>query len=551
MSDGAKTLELALAQLNPVVGDLVGNAEMVIAAAQEARAKGAEVVLFPELILSGYPPEDLVLREDFLVAAEAQLQRVAAETSELVCIVGTPLIHPAGVANALCVLGRGEVIATARKQLLPNYGVFDEQRYFVPGDESVVAEVAGFSLGLTICEDAWSDAPVCSALAANNVDLIVNASASPFHIGKASDRETMLSGRAQRFSTPIAYCNLVGGQDELIFDGASVVVGKDGTTIARAKQFETDLLRVSIGEEAASGPAPARGIASGHEEIYSAIVLGIRDYVEKNGFPGVIVGVSGGIDSALVLALACDALGPQRVWGVTMPSQFNSAGTRSDGHALIERLGVGTHEFAIESLMKEFESVLSPAFAGTKPDQTEENIQARIRGMLLMALSNKFGSLVLTTGNKSETAVGYATLYGDMAGGFAPLKDVPKQLVFALSRWRNGALPAGSCCEVADPIPVTIIERPPSAELRAGQSDEQSLGGYEQLDAVIERYVEQDQGLDEIVQSGFERDYVERILRLIDRAEYKRRQAPPGVKITQRAFGRDRRMPITARRRYR
>lgn len=561
-------LELALAQINPVVGDLVGNADLVIEQLTRARDSGAQLVLFPELALSGYPPEDLVLREDFLVATRAQLERVAAECRDIVALVGYPMVHSDGVANALAVLGDGELLTSYRKQLLPNYGVFDERRYFVAGETPGLLRVDGNLVGLSICEDAWFDSPVVSELAARGARLILNASASPFHMGKAAQREEMLAQRAARHDVPIAYCNLVGGQDELVFDGASVVLAADGAVLARAKQFEADLLRVGIDlvpsparkdesvpvATAATGTSAAVVVAeldrSRDHEIYRALLVGIADYVEKNGFPGVLVGLSGGIDSALVLALACDALGPERVTAVTMPSPYNSPETRRDAEEMIDRVACASHEFAIEPMMQAFDAALSPAFAGQTADQTEENIQARIRGILLMALSNKFGSIVLTTGNKSEMAVGYATLYGDMAGGFAALKDVPKQLVFRLSRWRNENIPEGSLCPVGAPMPVAIIERPPSAELRPDQVDSETLGSYEQLDSIIEQYIEQDLGLEEIVQSGADREFAAKILRMIDLAEYKRRQAPPGVKITQRAFGRDRRMPITARRNY-
>jgi NAD+ synthase (glutamine-hydrolysing) len=561
-------LELALAQINPVVGDLVGNADLIIDQIAKSRARGAQIALFPELALSGYPPEDLVLREDFLVAAGAQLERVAAHAKDIIALVGYPMAHPDGVANALAVLADGEVVASYRKRLLPNYGVFDERRYFIPGDESLVINAGGIPLGLTICEDVWFDDPVYSELANQGVRLILNASASPFHIGKAREREAMLSDRARRFDLPIAYCNLVGGQDELVYDGASVVIGADGEVRARAAQFETELLRCSIpvatpptrvnpafisvplAEATTSETEISPSLTPREHETYVALVTGVRDYVLKNGFPGVLVGVSGGIDSALVLALVCDAIGPEAVTAVTMPSPFNSPETRADGDELVDRLGCEKHEFSIEPMMQSFESALAPTFAGLEPDQTEENIQARIRGILLMALSNKLGALVLTTGNKSEMAVGYATLYGDMAGGFAALKDVPKQLVFALSRWRNEAVPVGSLSGATSPIPNGIIERPPSAELRPDQVDEATLGSYAELDAIIEQYIEQDLGLDEIVQGGADREFAKRIIRMIDLAEYKRRQAPPGVKITHRAFGRDRRMPITARRQY-
>lgn len=562
-------IQAALAQINPVVGDLVGNADQAIEAIEASKTAGAQLVVLPELALSGYPPEDLVLREDFLAAASSQLERVAAAADGITALVGYPQAHTTGVANALAVLSEQEVKASYRKHLLPNYGVFDERRYFVPGDENMLISVSGVPVGLTICEDVWFDKPVYAELERLGARLILNASASPFHIGKSREREEMLRGRASKFGVPIAYCNLVGGQDELVFDGASIVVDASGEVLARGPQFETALIHCSIPVvEAPSRANPSAisvsvtadpvaqtvsvspPISPREHESYAALVLGVRDYVRKNGFPGALVGVSGGIDSALVLAIACDALGSENVTAVTMPSPYNSPETRADAKDLIERLGCEMHEYAIEPMMAEFEKALADTFAGREPDQTEENIQARIRGILLMALSNKFGSLVLTTGNKSEMAVGYATLYGDMAGGFAALKDVPKQLVFSLSRWRNANVPSISIDPTENPVPVGIIERPPSAELRPDQQDEDTLGSYAVLDDVIERYIELDQGLDEIVASGVDRDFATRILRLIDLAEYKRRQAPPGVKITHRAFGRDRRMPITAVRRY-
>jgi NAD+ synthase (glutamine-hydrolysing) len=560
-------LELALCQINPVVGDLVGNADLAIEQITAAQQSGAQIAIFPELALSGYPPEDLVLREDFLVAAGRQLERVAASARDIVVAIGYPMAHPDGVANALAILADGEIVTSYRKQLLPNYGVFDERRYFIPGDAAGVIVAGGIPIGLSICEDVWFDSPVVSDLERAGARLIINGSASPFHIGKSREREQMLSSRADKFSLPIAYCNLVGGQDELVFDGASVLIDGTGTVVARGPQFDTALVRCSI--EVADPPSrihadslqlklpvagdprndpPSAPLVPRESESYHALMLGIRDYVDKNGFPGVLVGVSGGIDSALVLALACDALGASRVTAVTMPSPYNSEETQADGKDLIARLGCESHEFAIEQIMDAFDGALSEPFSGRAADQTEENIQARIRGVLLMALSNKFGSLVLTTGNKSEMAVGYATLYGDMAGGFAALKDVPKQLVFALCRWRNKERPLNG--RVDSPIPQGIIDRPPSAELRPDQTDEATLGSYAELDDVITRYIEQDQGIDEIVAAGADREFAARIIRMIDLAEYKRRQAPPGVKITHRAFGRDRRMPITARRHF-
>jgi NAD+ synthase (glutamine-hydrolysing) len=564
-------LEVALCQINPVVGDLVGNADLIITEIQRARESGAQLVVFPELALSGYPPEDLVLRHDFVNAVAVQLDRVAKAAGDLLVMVGFPESHEDVVANSLAVIADGEVKCAYRKILLPNYGVFDERRYFTPGDTPQFIEAGGIRIGVSVCEDIWFDDPVVSGLAAAGVQILVNASASPFHSGKTAERERMVSERAKKFGLPILYCNMFGGQDELVFDGASAVFDADGNIIARADQFAPDFVRLTIAPVISSEandqtdkPRCVVSLPSGvaadtpphveplneprEHEAYDAIMLGIRDYVDKNGFPGVLIGVSGGIDSAVVLALACDALGADRVTAVTMPSPYNSSETRSDALEIARNFGCKTYEFGIEPIMKAFDEILADTFNGLEPDQTEENIQARIRGTLLMALSNKFGSLVLTTGNKTEMAVGYATLYGDMAGGFAPLKDVPKLLVFGMARWRNEATPYDDA--VRSPIPASTIERPPSAELKPGQTDEASLGSYETLDEIVTRYIERDESLEEIVAAGIDRELAQRILNMIDRAEYKRRQAPPGVKITPRAFGRDRRMPITARRRY-
>ncbi len=580
--DSERAITVALCQVNTVVGDLAGNRELASDWVQRAVDASAQVVVLPELMITGYPPEDLLLRNDFLVAARRQVELLAETVDDAVVCVGYPHRHGGDgrrVYNSMAVITRGQIVALYHKQLLPNYGVFDERRYFDRGGENGLVKLGGVNVGVTICEDIWYEDPVVSGLAQAGAELIVNISASPFHAGKALEREAMIARRAQCFRMPIAYCNLVGGQDELVFDGASIVVDRHGRKIAQAPQFEESLLICDVPLGDASGPRvlerplsgdqpsepprptielaaatlPPRGSATAaplhevHEvseaEVYHAICLGVRDYIEKNGFPGVLVGVSGGIDSAVVLALAVDALGPERVTAVVMPSPYSSSETQADARALADALGVQRHDFAIGSIMEAFGMVLDPAFEGAGGDNTEENIQARIRGTLLMALSNKFGSLLLTTGNKSEMAVGYTTLYGDMAGGFAPLKDVPKHLVYRLASWRNAQDPDPG------PIPEGILERPPSAELKHGQRDEDTLGSYDLLDRVIELYIEHNCSLDEIAADGIDRDYAQRMIGMIDRAEYKRRQAPPGVKITTLAFGRDRRLPITARRR--
>lgn len=576
----ARSLSVALCQINPVVGDLVGNRELICMWTERAASAGAQVVLFPELALCGYPPEDLLLRADFVDAAREQLEKLASTVGDQVVCVGFPELanDEHGVHNSLAVLQNGQVVATYAKRLLPNYGVFDERRYFMRGNENATIQLGNVTAGLSICEDIWYDDPVASGLKTAGAEIILNISASPFHAGKAQERETMIAQRANRFGLPIAYCNLVGGQDELVFDGASLVVDAQGRKVAQAPQFDESLLicdvplpeaQIQVAEKSLPGDKPAqtnsptRKLATLHlppaqataaaplhevsqrieEEVYRAITLGIHDYIGKNGFAGVMIGVSGGIDSALVLALAVDALGPENVTAVVMPSPFNSHETQSDARALADNFGVKRHEFAIKPIMAAFDLVLADVFEGSREDTTEENIQARIRGTLLMALSNKLGALVLTTGNKSELAVGYATLYGDMAGGFAPLKDVPKSLVFKLTRWRNEIAPNDP------PIPTGIIDRPPSAELKHGQRDEDSLGSYDLLDYVIELYIEQNYSAAQIIAQDINPEYVERTLRMIDLAEYKRRQAPPGVKITTLAFGRERRLPITARRR--
>jgi NAD+ synthase (glutamine-hydrolysing) len=522
-------MRLALAQINAVVGDLEGNRGRILAALDDARAAGADIVVLPELAVTGYPPEDLLLRPSFVSAAEAVAREIAAATHGITALVGTPWRFDDGLANACAVCVDGELRTLYRKRLLPNYGVFDEQRYFEPGRDAVVLPLEGVDVGLTVCEDVWEPAPAAE-LAAAGARLLVNLSASPFHVGKAESREAMLAERARTNGFPLAFCNLVGGQDELLFDGHSVVLSADGGVLARAPGFEEHLLVVDLGALGDVVPFEPE-----LEQMRRALVLALRDYVRKNGFADVVLGLSGGIDSALVATLAADALGPERVHCVSMPSRYSSAGTKGDAQRLAENLGCDFRELPIEEIVGEFHE----AEVGTS-GLAAENLQARVRGMILMSLSNEHGWLVLATGNKSELSVGYSTLYGDLAGGFALIKDVYKTDVFRLARHLNER--AGR-----ELIPQTIIDRAPSAELREDQRDEDSLPPYDQLDRVLEAYVEGDRSREELVTDGYAPETVERAVALIDRAEYKRRQAPPGVKLRPKAFGRDRRIPITNR----
>jgi NAD+ synthase (glutamine-hydrolysing) len=567
-------VRLALAQLNAVVGDLAGNRALIVDAIREARAAGADLVVFPELAVTGYPPEDLLLRPGFVKAARASLDEIAPATEGITALVGCPVFER-DLANACGVLSDGSLRGVYRKHYLPNYGVFDEHRYFAAGRELLLLRCGDVLVGPTICEDIWQPGPPATDLSLAGAQLIVNLSASPFHVGKAEDREEMLVTRARDNASYLAFCNLVGGQDELVFDGHSVVLDDEGEVIARAPGFEEALLIVDLDPAEAIGrrlrdvrrrelersrdeaptatvieipqaPAAENTAAPGIvpfgselEQMRLGLGLGIRDYVEKSGFREVVVAVSGGIDSALTVAICADALGAERVHGVSMPSRFSSEGTRDDAREVAENLGIDFREIPIEGIVEAFREALAPSFAGREPDLTEENLQARARGMLVMALSNKFGWLVVSTGNKSEMAVGYATLYGDMVGGFALLKDVFKTDVFRLSRHLNERARR-------ELIPVSTIERPPSAELRAEQRDDQSLPPYELLDPVLEAYVELDRSREELL-AEFDAATVEKVLALVDRAEYKRRQAPPGVKLRPRAFGRDWRLPIAKR----
>ena len=567
-------MRVALAQLNVVVGDLEGNRVKILASLGEARGVGADFVLFPELATTGYPPEDLLLRPGFVRAAHASLEQIAADCKGITALVGTPWFDR-DLANACAVCADGRVQAVYRKHFLPNYGVFDEHRYFAEGRELVVLRIGDASVGITICEDVWQPGPPATDLALAGAQLIVNLSASPFHVGKAEEREEMLVTRARDTSAYFAFCNLVGGQDELVFDGHSVVLDDAGEVVARAAGFAEELLVVDLDPADAiarrlrdarrrelersradspklevvelDGPR-AQGAATDPtivpfepelEQMRLALTLGLRDYVEKNGFSDVVVGVSGGIDSAVTAALCADALGADRVHCVSMPSRFSSEGTRTDARLVADALGCTFREIPIEATVSAFRDALAPEIEGGIAGLAAENLQARVRGVLLMALSNTYGWLVVSTGNKSELAVGYSTLYGDMVGGFALLKDVFKTDVYRLAEHLN----ARGGREL---IPRSTIERAPSAELRDDQRDSDSIPPYDALDPVLEAYVEEDRSREELLEE-FDAAVVERAVGLVDRAEYKRRQAPPGVKLRPKAFGRDRRTPITNR----
>ncbi|TML97410.1 MAG: NAD+ synthase [Actinobacteria bacterium] len=566
-------MRIALAQINPVVGDLAGNRAVILERIGEAKDRNADFVVFPELAITGYPPEDLLLRPGFVRAAEQSTEEVARAARGIVAIVGTPYFDR-DLFNTAAVCAGGEVKAIVKKRFLPNYGVFDEFRYFAPGAGLFLFEHGDTLVGVTICEDMWQPGPPATDLALAGAELLVNISASPFHLLRDREREEMFRTRARDNSAYIAFCNTVGGQDELIFDGHSLVIDDEGTVLGRAPGFEEAMLYIDIEPTAVvtrrltdtrrRALAQDKGVVDAAETIHVgtphdqhdtvqppltpfeddleqmrlALELGLNDYVRKNSFKEIVVGVSGGIDSALVAAIAAEALGPERVHCVSMPSRYSSEGTRGDAQRLAENLGCDFREIAIEPIVESLLAALAPHFAGREPDLTEENLQARARGVILMALSNKFGWLLIATGNKSEMSVGYATLYGDMAGGFALLKDVYKTDVFRLSLHLNEH--AGR-----ELIPQTIIDRAPSAELRADQLDEDSLPPYPQLDQVLEAYVEEDRTLEELSSDGFDKDVVQRAVALVDRAEYKRRQAPPGVRLRPKAFGRDRRTPIT------
>ena len=549
-------LKLCVAQLNFVVGDMPGNAQRIIDAARQAHAQGAQLLLTPELSVCGYAAEDLFLRPAFIAACDAALDTVASALADLdgfVVVVG----HPSGGDkrtrsvsvqrrhNAASVISEGRVQATYAKRELPNYQVFDERRYFTPGQGVCVFPVAGVRVGLLICEDAWFDEPAELAKAAG-AELLAVINASPFHLGKGSERVGRMAERARAVGLPLVYAHLVGGQDEVVFDGSSFCVNADGALAGRAPGFKENMFfaqaqRAQSAIELVATTAPER---SQDAELWDALVLGLRDYVGKNRFPGVLLGLSGGIDSALVLAIAVDALGPDRVRTVMMPSPYTADISWIDAREMAQRMAVQYDEISILPEFEAFKASLAPHFTGRAEDTTEENIQARIRGTLLMALSNKFGSIVVTTGNKSEMATGYCTLYGDMAGGFAVIKDLAKTTVFRLAHWRNANDPYSTC---GNPIPERIITRPPSAELRPDQKDQDSLPDYAVLDAIIEAYMENDGGVEDIIAAGHARADVEKVVRLIKINEYKRRQAPIGIRVTHRSFGKDWRYPVTNR----
>ncbi len=553
-------MRVALAQINPTVGDIDANAAKVAEWIAHAREGGAELVIFPELCIPGYPAEDLYLKRHFLEANRRAVEDLAAAVEGIIALVGYAEPIPDGgdfrhAHNSLAVLGEGRVRAVYRKNRLPNYSVFDEQRYFVPGAEPLTVEVAGERVGLTICEDCWVPGPPAEAEAQAGAKMIANPSGSPYHRGKGREREQLFSGLARAYGTHFAFCNLVGGQDELVFDGQSLLLSPEGELIGRAAQFEEELLICDLaGDEPGSVAAPLDDV----DEVYEALTLGLRDYVGKNGFEHVGVALSGGIDSALVAELAADAVGAERLSCVVMPSPHSSSETQGDARTIAANLGCELLEIEIEPMMDSYERALAdllhpgaaPAIGEeqpprdparpSEPDLAAENIQARIRGNVMMALSNRHGWLVLTTGNKSEMSVGYATLYGDMAGGFAVIKDVPKELVYELVRRRNER--AGS-----ELVPSSVLDRAPSAELRPDQRDSDSLPPYELLDRILEAYVERDQGREEMIAAGMPGETVDEVIRLVDRSEYKRRQAAPGIRITPRAFGKDRRLPITNR----
>lgn len=534
------TVRIALAQLDFLVGDVQGNATRIISTARQARVDHkADIVAFPELALSGYPPEDLLFHRGFRRQIDAGLERVRHEVGDVAVLVGYPEYDGADIYNSAAFIVGGATVANHRKLELPNYRVFDEKRYFKPGDQATIVDFQGFRIGLSICEDIWEAQPARLARE-ERAELLLVINASPYQLHKQRERESIARARVQDVGLPLAYVHMVGGQDELIFDGNSFLMSAAGEIVQRMPAFEEGTWLAKFGRDAAGKPVPEGGAVapelSDEESVYRALVLGVRDYVNKHGFPGVVMGLSGGIDSALTLAIAVDALGAGRVHAVMMPSRYTSQMSLDDAQEQARMLGVQYSVLSIEGMFEATLEALKTEFAGRSPDATEENVQSRCRMLLLMGISNKTGKMLLTTGNKSEMAVGYATLYGDMAGGFAPIKDCSKQLVYRLAAYRNSRGRA---------IPQRVIDRPPSAELRPNQKDSDSLPPYDILDAILEAFIEEDLSVDEIVARGFERATVGRVLDMVKRNEYKRRQAPPGVRVSRRAFGRDWRYPIT------
>ncbi|HKQ30430.1 MAG TPA: NAD+ synthase [Burkholderiales bacterium] len=550
-----RTLRVALAQLNLLVGDVAGNVQRMVSVAQRARDEmKADLVVFPELALMSYPPEDLLLRPELTMHVETGLGEMLSRLTGIDVVVGYPKRQYGRLYNAASLLRDGRVEATYFKHCLPNYSVFDEKRYFAEGKGHCIVNVKGLDVGLTICEDVWGGWPI-DEVAAAGAKFVLNINASPFHLNKHQERLDVVARAARRNRVPIAYVNLVGGQDELVFDGDSFVVDADGAVTHRARCFEEDMIVIDV---AIPNGAPAPGTIlpalSEEQSAYAALVLGVRDYIEKNRFPGVVIGLSGGIDSALTLCIAVDAIGAERVQAVSMPSRYTADMSIEDAQAQAKVLGVAFSVIPIEPMFEAFLGALKTEFKDLAPDVTEENLQARVRGTTLMAISNKTRRIVLTTGNKSEMSVGYATLYGDMAGGFAAIKDVLKTLVYRLAEYRNSAAQGSANvaggrmpgATIAPVIPRRVFERPPSAELRPDQKDADSLPPYETLDPILQRYVEDDESVATIVKAGFDEATVRKVVAMVDRNEYKRRQAPPGVRITPRAFGRDRRYPITS-----
>ena len=572
-----RRLRIAMAQINTTVGDFDGNLKKILGAIDNARAVKADIVTLPELAVCGYPPEDLLFKPQFIQANLQSLQKIVESSQGITIVVGY-VDSDGDIYNAAALISDGKIIGTYHKMYLPNYGVFDENRYFRSGGECPVYVIYGVGIGINICEDIWYEAGPATVQAYAGAEVIINISASPYHAGKGESREKMIATRACDNVAIFAYNNLVGGQDELVFDGHSLLIDERGNLITRGKQFEEDFIAADLDIEAVfrarlhdprwRKESPIMGKTGWHQtktivsqipannpkpplkprhvtaldpvaEVYQALVLGTRDYIHKNGFEKVVIGLSGGVDSAIVATIAVDALGKDNVIGISMPSRYSSTGSVTDTQKLTQNLGIKLRSISIEKPFQAYLETLTESFAGAKPDSAEENLQARVRGNLLMALSNKFGWLVLTTGNKSEMATGYTTLYGDMAGGFAVIKDVPKTLVYKITKYRNAQ--AGF-----DLIPAAIIDKPPSAELRPDQKDSDSLPEYEILDSILTAYVEDDKSVDQIVALGFDKAIVQKTAKLVDRSEYKRRQAPPGVKITSRAFGRDRRLPLTS-----